>query len=150
MTRKISRAVAEIKAGRQRELYLGNLDARRDWGYAPEYVVAMWKILQQDQPEDFVIGTGISASVRDFLSFSFAAAGLNWEEFVRFDERYLRPTEVNDLCADASKARSRLDWMPTVSVEMLAQEMVRHDIAADQYHLVDRPIGKLWSEETGK
>ena len=150
VTRKISRAVAEIKAGRQRELYLGNLDARRDWGYAPEYVVAMWKILQQDQPEDFVIGTGISASVRDFLSFSFAAAGLNWEEFVRFDERYLRPTEVNDLCADASKARSRLDWMPTVSVEMLAQEMVRHDIAADQYHLVDRPIGKLWSEETGK
>ena len=150
VTRKISRAVADIKAGRQKELYLGNLDAKRDWGYAPEYVIAMWKMLQQDRPEDFVIGTGTSLSVRDFLQFSFAAADLNWEDYVRFDERYLRPTEVNDLCADASNARNQLSWVPSVDVEMLAQEMVRHDIAAGHGHLVDRPIGKLWSEETGK
>lgn len=149
VTRKISRAVAEIKHGTRTELHLGNLDAIRDWGYAPEYVIAMWRMLQQDAPQDLVIGTGRSASIREFLSHSFEAADLRWEDYVRFDERYLRPTEVDELRADASKAASVIDWTPGVSLQQLAHTMVEHDLRAHGEHLVDRPIGDMWAKETG-
>ncbi len=104
VTHKITTAAARIKAGLQKELYLGNLDARRDWGYAPEYVVAMWQMLQQDEPTDYVVGTGTDFSVEDFVRFAFENVGLDWQEHVRLDERYLRPTEVDSLVGDASKA----------------------------------------------
>ena len=147
VTRKISRAVADIKLGRAQELYLGNLKARRDWGYAPEYVVAMWRMLQQDEPKDLVIGTGVSASVEDFLNFSFLSVGLNWEEYVRFDSKYLRPTEVDDLMADASSAELEIRWKPEILVQELASEMVRHDLLAADGHAVDIPVGKTWEKE---
>jgi GDPmannose 4,6-dehydratase len=114
VTRKITRAVARISKGLQSELFLGNLDARRDWGYAPEYVVAMWKMLQTDVAEDFVVGTGTDVSVRDFVQMSFEHVGLDWEKYVRFDERYLRPTEVDTLVGDASKAEKTLGWKASV------------------------------------
>jgi len=128
VTRKITRAVAAIKAGRQRELFLGNLDAVRDWGYAAEYVEAMWRMLQTDEPEDFVVATGAGYSVRDFLQYAFAHAGLDWQDHVRFDERYLRPTEVDALIGDAARARDRLGWSPTVRAPELARIMVDADI----------------------
>ena len=148
VTRKISRAVAEIKRGTRTELHLGNLDSIRDWGYAPEYVIAMWRMLQQDTPEDLVIGTGKSATIREFLEHAFKAAGLQWEDFVRFDKRYLRPTEVDELRADASKAASVINWVAGLSLQQLAQTMVDHDLRAGDYHLVDRPIGEMWAKET--
>lgn len=150
VTKKISRAAAEIKLGRESELFLGNLDAIRDWGYAPEYVIAMWRMLQQDSPEDFVIGSGQSGSVRDFLTFAFEAVGLDWRNYVRFDERYLRPTEVDELRADASKAKSKLGWSPSVDIRELAETMVRHDLAANGNHMVDSPIGDLWRDEISR
>ena len=149
VTRKISRAVAEITQGTRKELHLGNLDAIRDWGYAPEYVIAMWRMLQQDTPQDLVIGTGQSATIREFLTHSFEAVNLQWEDFVRFDDRYLRPTEVDELRADASKANSLIAWTPGVDVRKLAQTMVDHDLRARGDHLVDRPIGEMWAKETG-
>jgi GDPmannose 4,6-dehydratase len=130
VTRKITRAVARIAAGEQSELFMGNLDARRDWGYAPEYVEAMWRMLQHDEPQDFVIATGTDYSVRDFLELSFQHAGLDWEKHVRFDERYLRPTEVDSLVGDASKARDLLGWVPQVLTPRLAEIMVDADIEA--------------------
>lgn len=150
VTRKISKAAAGIKNGEQAELYLGNLDAQRDWGYAPEYVIAMWRMLQQDEPQDFVIGTGKSATVRDFLGFCFDAVGLDWAEYVRFDDRYLRPTEVDELRAAAEKAKQLLDWTPEVDLKQLAETMVLHDLNAGKSHKVDQPIGKMWAKETGK
>ncbi|WP_405722852.1 GDP-mannose 4,6-dehydratase [Streptomyces sp. NBC_01537] len=129
VTRKVAMAAARIKAGLQDELYLGNLDARRDWGYAPEYVEAMWRMLQQDVPDDFVIATGTSYSVRDFVEECFAHAGLDWRDHVRFDNRYLRPTEVDDLVGDASKAERVLDWRPTVYGRELARLMVDAELA---------------------
>ena len=147
LTRKVSRAISEIKLGIRDHLYLGNLDARRDWGYAPEYVIAMWKMLQLDNPEDFVIGTGQSTSVREFVQYSFEEAGIDWKEHVRFDERYLRPTEVEDLCADPTRAVSELNWKPTVDVKLLAQTMVRHDILSKGSPVIDKPLGELWSKE---
>lgn len=129
VTRKITRAAARIQAGQQRELWLGNLDAARDWGYAKEYVEAMWLMLQHDEPEDFVIATGTSYTVRDFLRISFEHVGLDWEEHVRFDERYLRPTEVDDLIGDASKAQRLLGWKPQTLTPDLARLMVDADIA---------------------
>lgn len=147
LTRKVSRAVSQIKLGTREHLYLGNLDARRDWGYAPEYVIAMWKMLQLDNPKDFVIGTGQSTSVREFVQFSFEEAGLDWQEHVRFDERYLRPTEVEDLCADPTTALGELDWKPTVDVELLAKTMVRHDILSKGSTMIDKPLGDLWAKE---
>jgi GDPmannose 4,6-dehydratase len=125
---------------------LGNLEARRDWGYAPEYVVAMWKMLQADRPEDFVIGTGTDLSVRDFVQMSFEHIGLNWEKYVRFDEKYLRPAEVDTLIADASKAEKTLDWKASVNPQDLAAIMVDHDIAALEGHVVDAPRGSVWAE----
>jgi GDPmannose 4,6-dehydratase len=130
VTRKITRAVAAIKAGKQDFVYMGNLDAVRDWGYAAEYVEGMWRMLQVDEPEDYVLATGVGYTVRDFLETAFGHAGLNWEDYVRFDERYLRPTEVDALIGDASKAREKLGWVPTVDGKELAKLMVDADIEA--------------------
>ena len=127
VTHKITRAVAAIAAGQQEHLYLGNLDAVRDWGYAPEYVEAMWKMLQQDQPDDFVVATGAPYSVRDFVQFAFSHAGLEWERYVRFDDRYLRPSEADALVGDASKAAAVLGWTPKVLTPELARIMVDAD-----------------------
>lgn len=130
VTRKITRAVAAIKAGKQDLLYMGNLDAVRDWGYAAEYVEGMWRMLQADAPEDFVLATGVEYSVRDFLQIAFEHAGLNWENHVRFDKRYLRPTEVDALVGDASKAHEQLGWKATVHPPELARIMVDADVQA--------------------
>jgi len=130
VTRKITRAVAAIKAGIQSELYLGNLDAVRDWGYAAEYVEGMWRMLQADEPEDFVLATGSGITVGQFLEAAFTHAGLEWREYVKFDERYLRPTEVDALIGDATKAKERLGWEATVDGESLARLMVDADIEA--------------------
>jgi GDPmannose 4,6-dehydratase len=129
VTRKITRAVAQIKLGLENKLYLGNLDARRDWGYAPDYVRAMWLMLQRDEPGDCVIGTGEAHSVREFAEFAFASAGLDWREYVEVDPRYFRPAEVDYLLADASKARRMLGWEPSVSFEELVRIMVERDLA---------------------
>ena len=130
VTRKITRAVAAIAAGQQDELWMGNLDAARDWGYAKEYVEAMWLMLQADAPEDYVVATGTRYTVRDFIELSFAHAGLDWQKYVKFDERYLRPTEVDNLVGDASKAESLLGWKPKVLTPELARIMVDADRAA--------------------
>ncbi|HEY62824.1 MAG TPA: GDP-mannose 4,6-dehydratase [Anaerolineae bacterium] len=128
VTRKISRAVAHIKAGKQQYLYLGNLDARRDWGYAPEYVEAMWMMLQHDEPLDLVIGTGEAHTVREFLDEAFGYVGLDWQQYVRIDDRYLRPTEVDYLLADASFAKKVLKWQPRVHFHELVKIMVDADL----------------------
>jgi GDPmannose 4,6-dehydratase len=127
VTRKITMAVARIAAGLQTELHLGNLDARRDWGYAPEYVEGMWRMLQADQPDDYVLATGTSYSVGDFVRFAFEHAGLDWEEHVRFDPRYLRPTEVDDLIGDPRKATEQLGWTAKVHTPELARIMLDAD-----------------------
>jgi GDPmannose 4,6-dehydratase len=130
VTRKISRAVAEIAAGKRDELYLGNLDAVRDWGYAPEYVAGMWQMLQHPEPGDYVLATGTAYSIQDFLQFSFEHIGLEWQKYVRFDDRYLRPSEVDSLIGDASRAASVLDWQPKILTPELARIMVDADCAA--------------------
>ena len=130
MTRKITRAVAAINAGRQDFVYMGNLDAIRDWGYAPEYVEGMWRMLQDDEPDDYVLATGTGITVREFLEISFGHAGLDWEKHVKFDERYLRPAEVDALIGDATKAREQLGWQATVDGRALARLMVDADIEA--------------------
>jgi GDPmannose 4,6-dehydratase len=129
VTRKITRAVARIRAGLQPKLYLGNLDARRDWGYAPDYVRAMWLMLQQDAPADYVIGTGEAHSVREFCQLAFAAAEMDWNEFVEVDPRYFRPAEVDYLCADPTRARNILGWEPSITFEDLVRIMVESDLA---------------------
>lgn len=129
VTRKITRAVARIKAGLQSKLYLGNLDAQRDWGYAKEYVTAMWLMLQQDKPEDYVIATGETHSVRDFLTEAFSHADLDWQKYVELDEKYLRPAEVDLLVGDASKAREVLRWQPSTTFKELVRLMVDADMA---------------------
>lgn len=146
VTRKITRAVARISKGLENELYLGNLDARRDWGYAPEYVVAMWKMLQVDDPEDFVVATGTDFSVRDFVQISFESAGLDWQNHVRFDERYLRPAEVDALVGDASRANKVLNWKASVSPQKLAELMVQHDLDILNGYEPDKPCGQVWEE----
>ena len=128
VTRKITRAVGRIKHGLQRELFLGNLDARRDWGHARDYVDAMWRMLQVDNPDDYVVGTGETHSVREFLELAFTRAGLDWQEHVRIDPRYMRPAEVDLLLADPSKARNDLGWTPTVTFPELVALMVDSDI----------------------
>lgn len=130
VTRKITRAVAHILAGKQDKLYLGNLDARRDWGYAGEYVEAMWRMLQQDQPDDYVIATGETHSVRDFLEEAFGAVSLNWQDHVEIDPKYNRPTEVACLVGDASKAAGTLGWQPQVHFPQLVRIMLDADLAA--------------------
>jgi GDPmannose 4,6-dehydratase len=128
VTRKVTRAVARIKAGLQKELFMGNLDAVRDWGYAPEYVEAMWRMLQHSEPEDFVVATNTAYTVRDFVSMAFSHAGLDWQEFVRHDPRYERPTEVDALIGDYKKAYTELGWEPKVFTPELARIMVDADI----------------------
>lgn len=148
VTRKITRAVARIKAGTEKYLYMGNLDAVRDWGYAPEYVEGMWRMLQADAPDDYVLATGYPYTVRDFLITAFDHAGLDWEEHVRFDERYLRPTEVDSLIGDAGRAREKLGWVPQVDSPELARIMVDADIAALECAgkpWVDTPALPAWS-----
>ena len=130
VTRKITRAVARIAAGQQSELFMGNLDSVRDWGYAPEYVDAMWRMLQHDTADDYVVATGTHYTVKDFLRLSFEHVGLDWEKYVRFDERYIRPTEVDALIGDASRAHSALGWKPRVLTPELARIMVDADITA--------------------
>lgn len=128
VTRKITRALARILTGQQQYLYLGNLDARRDWGYAPDYVAAMWKMLQHEDADDFVVGTGEAHSVREFLDEAFGYVGLDWQEYVRIDPRYFRPTEVDYLLADAAKARDILGWEPRVFFKDLVRVMVDADM----------------------
>lgn len=128
VTRKITMAVANILAGRQDKLYLGNLDAKRDWGFAPEYVKVMWLMLQQKKPDDFVIATGEAHSVREFLELAFKLAGLNWKRHVRIDSKYFRPTEVDILVGDASKAKKVLKWKPKVKFEQLVKIMLNSDL----------------------
>lgn len=130
VTRKITRALARIKFGLQDKLYLGNLDAKRDWGYAPDYVKAMWLMLQQDDPQDFVIATGQSHSVREFLEEAFSYADLDWKEYVEIDPRYFRPTEVELLLGDAGRAQKILGWKPEVGFKELIRLMVDADIKA--------------------
>ena len=128
VTRKITRAATRIKLGLQKKLYLGNLDAKRDWGYAKDYVEAMWLMLQHDRPDDFVVATGQTHTIRDFLTASFEAIDLNWEDYVEIDPRYFRPTEVNMLLGDYSKAKTELGWEPKVSMKQLAELMVESDM----------------------
>jgi GDPmannose 4,6-dehydratase len=128
VTRKVSDGVARIKLGLARELHLGNLDAKRDWGFAGDYVDAMWRMLQPPSPEDYVVGTGIAHSVREVVEIAFAHAGLDWRAHVVMDPRFLRPAEVDVLLADPSKARSRLSWSPTVSFDQLVRSMVDADL----------------------
>ena len=128
VTRKITRAVAHITHGVQKKLFLGNLDARRDWGYAPDYVRAMWLMLQQDNPDDYVIGTGEAHTVREFVEEAFAAVDLDWKQYVEIDPRYFRPAEVDYLLADASKAQRVLGWEPQVTFKKLVHLMVEADL----------------------
>jgi GDPmannose 4,6-dehydratase len=127
VTRKITRAVGRIREGLQDTLYLGNMDAKRDWGFAGDYVEAMWMMLQQDKPDDYVVATGESYSVEQFVQAAFKEAGLNWEDHVKIDPRYFRPTEVDALCGDASKARKALGWKPRVGFDQLVKMMVEAD-----------------------
>lgn len=148
VTRKITRAAARIKAGLEEYLYLGNLDAVRDWGYAPEYVEGMWRMLQADEPNDYVLATGDAYTVKDFLVAAFEHAGLQWEDHVRFDDRYLRPTEVDSLIGDATRAETLLGWRPSVRTPELARIMVEADIVALECAAkpwVDTPVHAAWS-----
>lgn len=128
VTRKITRAIGRIKTGQQKELVLGSLDTKRDWGYAPDYVEAMWLMLQQDTPDDFVVGTGESHSIQEFLDLAFNIAGLSMEKYLRQDKKFMRPAEVDTLRADSTRAKERLGWKPKVSFEQLVEKMVTHDI----------------------
>ncbi len=130
VTRKITRAIARIVAQKQKKLYMGNLDAKRDWGYAKDYVKAMWLMLQQNQPDDYVIATGETHSVREFLNLAFGYVNLDWQDYVEFDERYLRPAEVELLIGDPSKAKQKLGWEPSVTFEQLVGLMVEADLQA--------------------
>jgi len=128
VTRKITRGLARIITGKDKKLYLGNLEAKRDWGYAPDYVEAMWMMLQQEKPEDYVIGTGETHSVKEFLEEVFNYAGLDWKEYVEIDPRYFRPTEVELLLADSSKAKRELGWSPRITFKELVKIMVDSDM----------------------
>ena len=125
----MTRGIAAILAGKAKHLYLGNLDAKRDWGYAPEYVEAMWRMLQQPEPDDYVIATGETHSVRELCEVAFGMAGLDWEQHVRVDPRYFRPTEVELLCGDASKAKQVLGWEARTTFRDLVRLMLEHDLA---------------------
>jgi GDPmannose 4,6-dehydratase len=152
VTRKITRAATRIKLGLQKKLFLGNLDAKRDWGFAGDYVEAMWRMLQHDQPDDFVIATGQTHSIREFLEETFSVLELNWKDYVEQDPRYMRPAEVDLLLGDASKAANVLGWKPTVTFKGLVKMMVdadmimaqRERILSDQGHIVHgRESGQL-------
>ena len=139
VSRKITVGIAEIKAGISKKIYLGNIEAKRDWGFAPEYVESMWNILQQDQPDDFVVSTGETHSVREFLDEAFTYAGLgDWKQFVEIDPQYFRPTEVDILMGDSSKAKNKFNWEPRVKFTDLVKIMVDADLR--KYNLP--PIGE--------
>jgi GDPmannose 4,6-dehydratase len=138
VTRKITQAVARIAAGRQESVYLGNLDAKRDWGFAPDFVKAMWLMLQADQPEDYVIATGQTHTVREFAELAFSHAGLDWEKYVKVDTNYYRPTEVDMLLGDPTKAREKLGWEPQVTFDELVKIMVDADMAAENIGATER------------
>ncbi len=135
VTRKITKAAARIKMGVQQELYLGNLDAKRDWGYAGDYVEAMWLMLQQADPDDYVVATGETHSVRDMLDLAFDEVGLDWKQYVKIDPRYYRPTEVDLLIGDASKAKTKLGWQPKMSFPELVKTMVQADLQEERQKL---------------
>jgi GDPmannose 4,6-dehydratase len=145
VTRKITRGVACIAARLQEKLFLGNLDAKRDWGYAPDYVKAMWLMLQQDRPDDYVIGTGETHSVREFVELAFAEVGLDWRDYVVIDPRYFRPAEVDCLQADYSKARHLLRWEPTVGF----RELIRIMVDADR-ELLETPHLRAQAQRAGE
>jgi GDPmannose 4,6-dehydratase len=144
VTRKVTRGIAAILSGKERKLYLGNLDARRDWGYAPEYVDAMWRMLQTAEPSDYVVATGEMHTVREFVEAAFAQVGLDWVAHVEIDARYFRPTEVDELCGDASKARAELGWRATTGFQDLVRIMVEADLAEagldPSQHLADPAV----------
>ena len=140
VTRKVTQQVARIQCGLAKKLVMGNLDAKRDWGFAGEYVKGMWMILQQAEPEDFVLATGVTHSIRELLEIAFGAAGLNWQQYVEVDTKFLRPAEVDQLCGDATKAREKLGWQPRVSFEELVRMMVEADLQT-----VGRGTGNLMS-----
>ena len=147
VTRKISKAVGRISVGIQEKLTLGNLDASRDWGYAKDYVEGMWKMIQYESSEDWVLATGITKTVKDFAKEAFSSVGLNWSDYVEISEKYFRPNEVDYLLGDATKAREELDWKPTVDFEGLVKIMVEHDIneAKKDYALLkDKLIFPTW------
>ena len=131
VTRKVTRGVAQILSGRIKQLKLGNLEARRDWGHARDYVRAMWLMLQQDQPDDFVIATGEHRTVRELVVTAFEMVGLDWEQHVEIDKAFIRPSEVNDLQGDASKAREKLGWEPTIGFEQMIREMLENDLTLE-------------------
>jgi GDPmannose 4,6-dehydratase len=149
VTRKITRAVGRIKMGLQDKVYLGNLDAKRDWGFAGDYVKMMWMMLQQDEPDDYVIATGRTISVREFAELAFKHAGLDWDKHVAFDPRYLRPAEVDLLLGDPTKAKQKLGWVPTTSVEELAAMMVDYDIEQAAREKTLRDAGHAMPEYSG-
>ncbi len=149
VTRKITRAVGRIKCGLQSKVYLGNLDSKRDWGFAGDYVEAMWLMLQQEQPDDYVIATGKTWSVREFCEAAFGAAGLDWEDHVEFDARYLRPAEVDLLLGDASKARKQLNWKPKVDFKQLVKMMVDTDMDLAERERTLRDAGHVMPAHTG-
>ena len=145
VSRKITRGIAQIVAGKMDKLRLGNLDAKRDWGHARDYVEAMWMMLQQDEPDDYVIATGVMRSVRQFLEAAFGMAGLDWNKYVVVDEAYLRPADVHELRGDSTKAQKKLGWKPTTSFDELVREMLAHDLKLEgldpSKHLPKRPAG---------
>lgn len=149
VTRKITRAVGRIKQGMQKKLYLGNLDAKRDWGFAGDYVEAMWLMLQQDEPDDYVVATGETYSVREFLELSFGAVGLNYEDYVEIDPRYFRPAEVELLLGDPAKAKEKLGWEAKVGIKELAEMMVEYDMELALREKTLRDAGHVLPENVG-
>jgi GDPmannose 4,6-dehydratase len=138
VTRKVSHQVAKIKCGLARKLLMGNLDARRDWGFAGDYVYAMWLMLQQPEPEDYVLATGQTHSIRELLDVAFGTVGLDWKNYVEVDPKLIRPAEVDVLCGDGTKARQKLGWRPQVSFEELIRTMVEADLEVLKRHMVER------------
>ncbi len=131
VTRKVTRGIAQILAGKQDRLRMGNLEAKRDWGHARDYVRAMWLMLQQDEPDDYVVASGVARSVQDFVEVAFDLAGLDWKKYVEVDEAYMRPTDVAELRGDARKAAEKLGWKPTVTFEQLVREMLENDLTLE-------------------
>ncbi len=138
VTRKITRAATRIKLGLQEKLYLGNLDAKRDWGYAKDYVEGMWRILQHEEPDDFVLATGETHTIREFLNYTFDYLELDWQKYVEIDPRYFRPTEVDLLLGDCSKAKEKLGWAAHTTCKELAELMVDHDLELARTEAVQR------------
>jgi GDPmannose 4,6-dehydratase len=149
VTRKITRAVGRIKTGLQDKVFLGNLESKRDWGFAGDYVKMMWMMLQQDKPDDYVVATGRTISVREFAEMAFAHVGLDFKDFVAFDQRYLRPAEVDLLLGDPAKAKQKLGWVPTTTVEQLAAMMVEHDLELAKREKTLRDAGHKLPEFVG-